>query len=53
MYVIKRTDSNKYWQEWSWMDNPWDAQQYSENDAEAGVLFFTDLNIPCEIECLS
>lgn len=49
MYVIKRTDTNEYFQEWGWMNNPWDAEQYTKKEAEAGVLFFSELNISCEI----
>ena len=52
MYTIKRIDTNEYWQEWGWMSNPWDGQQYSEEEAILGATFFNDLNIPCEIEWL-
>jgi hypothetical protein len=52
MCVIKRTDSGKYWSEWEWMENPWDARKYSQEEAEAGVAFFRTLDIPCEIEVL-
>lgn len=52
MYVIKRTDTNQYFMEWGWMDNPWDGKQYDMMDADGGVDFFDTLDIPCEVECL-
>ena len=52
MYVIKRTDTNQYFMEWGWMDNPWDGKEYDMMDADGGVDFFDTLDIPCEVECL-
>ncbi len=52
MYVIKRTDTNQYFMEWCWVDNPWDGRKYDRMDAECGVDFFDNFDIPCEVECL-
>ncbi len=52
MYVIKRIDTGKYWLEWDWMDNPWDTEKFTQEEAQMGADFFSSLNIPCEIECL-
>jgi len=50
MFVIKRTDNDQYFSEWTWMDNPWDAKQYDATDAEGAVAFFNDMGITCVAE---
>lgn len=45
MYVIKRTDTNEYFQAWGWMGNKWDAQFYDEWETEGAVEFFADLGL--------
>jgi len=50
MYVIKSIETDGYFSEWSWMNNPWDARQYTKEEAEAGALFFSELNTPCVVE---
>ena len=52
MYVIKSTENGCYFSEWSWMDNPWDARQYTKDEAEEGVWFFAGLGVPCVVEFL-
>lgn len=52
MYVIKSIEIDGYFSEWSWMNNPWDARQYTKEEAEEGARFFCELDVPCVIEFL-